>query len=52
MDEFVVYKMYDLSSFKRSGEFDVFKKLIEDNMITFNDIIFTEHDFKVVDKLG
>ncbi len=51
MDEFVLYKTYDLASFKNASQYDLFKVLISKNLITFNDIMFDENDFVAVNNL-
>lgn len=51
MDEIVLYKTYDLTSFKNASKYDLFKTLISQNLITFSNIIFDVTDFKIINEL-
>jgi len=51
MDEIVLYKTYDLTNFKSSSTYDLFKTLISKNLITFSDIVFDKNDFAIISEL-
>jgi ArsR family metal-binding transcriptional regulator len=52
MDEYILYKIYDCESFKLSEKYDKFKTFLKDDLITFDDLIFSNNDFQIINQLG
>lgn len=51
IDQFVLYKTYDLSNFNKNQNHELLKKWIDLNYICFDEIEFTLNDFELVNYL-